>query len=636
VNKLALATALTALVALLVALDGARAATGVSDTLVRGRALAATPPTPSRILYASDWLGPTQILAVDPTGRQPVAQITFGRTKSCGSAYPIGCGFYEPVPSPDGRHIVYRTTGFSSDIWLADADGRRPRLIATRVQLPEPGSPYAAWSPDSRRAAYIASGRYDVIRADGTPTAGDAGALFARWNRRDLVGYTATVVSPDGRWVASAGDRGIQLTNRRTNETRLLVTERAFSPAWSPDSRSLAYVGGLLHSGTSWVQDLRVVTLNGKVRTVVRRDSPYGADIFSVAWTRVSARTRYPRPARVDGVFAGGEVARLAADGRRVAFAACNSVFTWTPGSGTPLLVDANRLGGELCFPPTDRHQVYDVAVSGDRIAFGRSYGGLTPPLEVSVAGPAGGAVTLGSAGTSVGAHIRGIGTLAAQDGLLVYSAWDGRPAETLTGEAIVTTQTIHRVDGSSCPCPAIASSSALETPLDVDGRRIVVNRALWPEGTWLSRTASLAVLDANGAELLVQPVDAGAAQLAGDDLLVTVRGRLLHYRVGSGALVQSFALPDASVARDCLFWSGPDCPPARGSLLVLQDAAHGLAAYTFDGRVHVLRLADGRNSVIGYGSEARFTDAGLVYADGARLRIVPFDDVGRRLAYLP
>jgi NADPH-dependent 2,4-dienoyl-CoA reductase/sulfur reductase-like enzyme len=45
---------------------------------------------------------------------------------------------------------------------------------------------------------------------------------------------------------------------------------------------------------------------------------------------------------------------------------------------------------------------------------------------------------------------------------------------------------------------------------------------------------------------------------------------------------------------------------------------------------VHVVRLADGRDTVVGYGSEARFMNDGLVYADGARVRLIPFAQLDR------
>ena len=64
----------------------------------------------------------------------------------------------------------------------------------------------------------------------------------------------------------------------------------------------------------------------------------------------------------------------------------------------------------------------------------------------------------------------------------------------------------------------------------------------------------------------------------------------------------------------------------ARPAPLTLGGLSRGLAAYVADGQVHVLRLADGADRVVGPGTLARFMDAGLVYADGARVRLVPFD----------
>ena len=52
---------------------------------------------------------------------------------------------------------------------------------------------------------------------------------------------------------------------------------------------------------------------------------------------------------------------------------------------------------------------------------------------------------------------------------------------------------------------------------------------------------------------------------------------------------------------------------------------AHGLAVYVLDAQVHLLQLADGADRTVGSGTLARFADAGLVYADGARFRLTPF-----------
>ena len=56
----------------------------------------------------------------------------------------------------------------------------------------------------------------------------------------------------------------------------------------------------------------------------------------------------------------------------------------------------------------------------------------------------------------------------------------------------------------------------------------------------------------------------------------------------------------------------------------MLADAARGLAAYVLEGEVHLLRLADGADRVVGSGTLARFTNAGLALADGARIRLAP------------
>jgi Tol biopolymer transport system component len=600
-------------------------------------ALAAPPRGATRILYASDWIGTTQIFAVDPTHRKPLAQITFERPERCSAwLYPITCGFYDPIPSHDGRHIAFRSTGTQSELWIADADGRNAHIVATNL-LGDPGVPYAAWSPDSRRLAYAADDGYHLVRADGSTAVGNAGNLYARWRLRQrelLVGYSESVSSPDRRWIAFADKRGVGVTNRRTKRTRVLATEAGFSLSWSPDSKSLAYVSGFLHSGTSSTHDLRVVTLVGKTRTVVAADSRYGGRIVSTAWTRPPSKAGYQAPVTVDGLYAGGEVARLAAEGSQIAFAACNSVFLWSRPAPKAFVIDPNPLGDTLCFPPTDRVQVYDLVVARGGVAFGRTEGGLTPRMELTLEffNPTLQRRVLAQGGTVVGGHQHGIGTLAASGAVLLYSSWDGFGFGSPNGDAIVTSQIIFRVVSSTCPCPAIASSPGLVEPLDVDDGRILVSHVFWPDGTWASRRPSLAVLDATGTELLSLPTDAAAAQLSGRDLAVLVRGHVLDYDAATGRLVHAWPIPDVSVGRDCMFWSGPDCPGFRETpRLVLQDASRGFAAYTLDGRVHVLRLSDGDDPAVGYGSKARFTDTGLAYADGARIHVAPFRSLARR-----
>jgi hypothetical protein len=59
---------------------------------------------------------------------------------------------------------------------------------------------------------------------------------------------------------------------------------------------------------------------------------------------------------------------------------------------------------------------------------------------------------------------------------------------------------------------------------------------------------------------------------------------------------------------------------------LRLGDFERGLVAYTLDGQVHLLRVNDGADKIVARGTLPRFADSGLVFADGARVRLLPFD----------
>jgi dipeptidyl aminopeptidase/acylaminoacyl peptidase len=103
-----------------------------------------------------------------------------------------------PRVSPDGRQVVYTrrwadkvNDKYEDEIWIVDADGGRNRFLVKGSQ--------AAWSPDSRRIAYVAEGK-------------PAGAqVFVRW-----------IDAP--------------------GETQLTRLERSPSGlAWSPDGRHIAF-----------------------------------------------------------------------------------------------------------------------------------------------------------------------------------------------------------------------------------------------------------------------------------------------------------------------------------------------------------------------------------------------------------
>jgi hypothetical protein len=182
----------------------------------------------------------------------------------------------------------------------------------------------------------------------------------------------------------------------------------------------------------------------------------------------------------------------------------------------------------------------------------------------------------------------------------------------------VITTQEIDRVDGITCPCTTLRTDPGPLVPLDTDGGRIVAGG-----------DNSTVIIDANGNQLLSVPVVPLAAALSGNDLVILRQGELLDFDATTGSQTHRWPLPDVTSGREC---GSKYCRPIYadrpwpGPRLVLEDAARGLVAYVLDGNVHLLRLADGQDQVVGAGRLARFMDAGLVYADGSRLRLVSYD----------
>jgi hypothetical protein len=200
------------------------------------------------------------------------------------------------------------------------------------------------------------------------------------------------------------------------------------------------------------------------------------------------------------------------------------------------------------------------------------------------------------------------VGTIVGAGSLLVMSAWK---LHFDSGAALVEQQTLERVEPGGCPCPALSSSPGPYTPLDVDVGRIVV-----------SGQNETRIFNAD-ATVVSLPVSTLAAQLSGSDLVLAVGAELRVYDAITGTLRATWSLPAQPVGHDCDLFGDPSCFPA--ARLTLGGVAHGLAAYAFDGNVHLLRLADGADRIVAPGTLPRFFDDGLVYADGARIRLVPY-----------
>jgi Tol biopolymer transport system component len=662
----------------------------------------------SRLVYASDWTGRTELFAARPTGGGPLGQLTFGFEKPCIDEF-FACGFSDPLPSPDGRWLLYRNAVLSAavlaqlqSLWLARADGTRTRLVV-------PGGDYAgpaAWAPSSRRFAYVTPAGVSIAQQNGSGAhlvstiaprslswspdsrtlalleypqgpspdgparlmlvrgtraralATVAGASNIDWSpsgrwlavsstdpsapltlisptngrsRRVLGSGTDAKWSPQGRYIASATSDGLLLVDTKTGRTRLLTKDTAFQGpyaprpqgfAWAPDGRSIAYLTTGVRNDFVAQGDLKVVTLSGRTRTLVAGSSTHGGRILSVAWTRGPAGLRYTKPnVTPTGLLADGPVLHLATDGASIAFATtCNRVSVWQPSTNFLFTTGQAPLVGVGPYCDWgERWEIYTVALAGERLLYGFNQGGLSSLWwlrELTISQPQSGVQLDSGFGPLGGPWTHALGTAVGSGSLIVYSMWD----ETGTPAALpfhVTTQTIVRADPGGCPCQVVASSPGPLVPYDVADDRFVA-----------SGDRETIVFDRDGKELLSLPFSALGAQFDGDHLIVLVRGELRDYDRSSGQLLRTSALPDVESGSEC---GSPHYCDRRPPRLLLEDARDGLVTYVLDGQVHLRRLVDGRDAVLAPGSLARFFDGGLVYAYGARLSAVPFDQLPLR-----
>jgi Tol biopolymer transport system component len=145
-----------------------------------------------------------------------------------------------PVWSPDGRKIAFvRGTGggrvrFVSDLYVMNPDGSGQRRVTRN------GSG-GTWSPDGRKIAFLSKG-IRVINADGSGMrrlTSNPGDVYPAW-------------SPDGRKLAFVRfgrclrcpvNAKLYVMNADGSGQRLLASGEAIHapPSWSPDGRALAF-----------------------------------------------------------------------------------------------------------------------------------------------------------------------------------------------------------------------------------------------------------------------------------------------------------------------------------------------------------------------------------------------------------
>ncbi|HEU5279616.1 MAG TPA: hypothetical protein VFU26_12020 [Gaiellaceae bacterium] len=508
--------------------------------------------------------------------------------------------------SPNGRWIALARGTYQpyfQEVKVVSPDGKHERQVSDSYGLS------LSWSGDGRMVAFHGSRGLTVARI-GTSSLKELGSVGYRssWSHR-------------GHLLALDTMRGVELYDAAADARRVLTASHATEVAWAPDDRALAFVVNTRITNFS-SGDLKVVTTSGSVRTLLRASSDRGGSIGELSWIRPNRKLRY-RPAEErraatvspQTLEAPWPIGRLAADGDRVAYTTCGHLFVWTPQTGSVSQVEPAASLTPQC--TTSRvynpFEIYDIALAGDRLAFGVRDGNMSQRwflLQESLS-QADSLQEVATGGGFAGCTVAksGLGDLVGSGDSLFFSRWEEGAPPAPCGVAVK--QDIYRLEPAGCECPIVASAPGPLQPSAVDQGRVVARG-----------TNATLILDRNGNQLLSVPVHALAALLSAGDLVVLVRGQLRDYDSTTGALLHSWGLPDVDGGGTCGSphpWACPQPP------LTLQDAAGGLVAYVLDRQVHVLRLRDGITSTLGIGMMARFMESGLVYADGPRLRLVPF-----------
>jgi Tol biopolymer transport system component len=170
-----------------------------------------------------------------------------------------GGGVRQVTISPDGKVIAMSGDGPAGSGVYVTAPGESAPKLWFQGNV-------AAWFPDSQRVLFSRQSDLWAMRI---------GSTEATQVTRDKENERAPSISPDGRWIAfyssRSGHQDIWLVPSDGSAPPKALTQAAmaeddarFSPAWSPDSRQIAYIS---NKSDYWHDDVWVVdTPSGKSR----------------------------------------------------------------------------------------------------------------------------------------------------------------------------------------------------------------------------------------------------------------------------------------------------------------------------------------------------------------------------------
>jgi dipeptidyl aminopeptidase/acylaminoacyl peptidase len=159
----------------------------------------------------------------------------------------------EPVWSPDGTRIAYRSTQ-TSGLWIVDVSSGETREIYAVDRESEHYVTGIDWAPDGKRLVFLdevfrQSVTMMVISADGAEPAGVLASLPTHWPsfpKWSPDGNEILFISPAGKSSGPLNDYNLWVMNSNgTNQIQLTqdINVSAGLPSWSPDGHWIAFTG---------------------------------------------------------------------------------------------------------------------------------------------------------------------------------------------------------------------------------------------------------------------------------------------------------------------------------------------------------------------------------------------------------
>ena len=220
--------------------------------LAVGSGAIASPVSPAR----NGWIaasGPEGVYVVDPAAR--TVQVI-----------PKSADLADPEWSPDGTLLA--VTSWRSavpDVYTMKPDGSERSLVVRNASQP-------SWSPDGKQLVVVR----DACPARSTCDSGASqlavvsvgGAQDRPFELASESSISSPEWSPDGKSIAYIGSKGVMIVRLDGDESQRVDPEEAVTISWSPDSSKLAF-DRYGDAGGGWRQDVVVLDLASGGKTVL-------------------------------------------------------------------------------------------------------------------------------------------------------------------------------------------------------------------------------------------------------------------------------------------------------------------------------------------------------------------------------